>query len=108
MSSSSAALDIARALIAFPSVTPADGGASPYLRDLLAAAGFAAELVDLRRAGTPDVLNLYARYGTGAPNLVFAGHTDVVPPGDASRWRFDPFSGEVARRASSGDAAPAT
>jgi succinyl-diaminopimelate desuccinylase len=90
------ALDIARALIAFPSVTPADAGALPYLEDLLAGAGFSAELVTFSEAGTPDVLNLYARFGTAAPNLVFAGHTDVVPPGDASRWRFDPFSGEVA------------
>ena len=90
------ALDIARALIACPSVTPADAGALPYLSDLLAGAGFSAELVTFSEAGTPDVLNLYARYGTAAPNLVFAGHTDVVPPGDALRWRFGPFSGEVA------------
>ncbi len=96
MSSPPSALDIARALIAFPSVTPADGGALPYLRDLLAGAGFAAELVAFAEPGTPDVLNLYARCGTGPPNFAFAGHTDVVPPGDASRWRFDPFAGEVA------------
>ena len=78
------ALDIARALIAFPSVTPADAGALPYLRDLLAGAGFSAELVTFSEAGTPDVLNLYARFGATAPNFVFAGHTDVVPPGDAA------------------------
>jgi succinyl-diaminopimelate desuccinylase len=90
------ALDIARALIAFPSVTPADAGALPYLRDLLAHHGFAAHLASFSAAGTPDVLNLYARFGAAAPNLVFAGHTDVVPPGDTSHWRFDPFSAEVA------------
>ena len=90
------ALEIARALIRFPSVTPADEGALPYLRDLLAKAGFAAELVTFEAPGTPAVLNLYARFGSGSPNLVFAGHTDVVPPGDASRWRFDPFKGEIA------------
>ena len=101
------ALDIARALIAFPSVTPADAGALPYLRDLLVGAGFAAELVTFRAPGTPDVLNLYARFGSGAPNLAFAGHTDVVPPGDVSRWRFDPFSAP-SPTASSGAAAPAT
>ena len=92
----STALGIARALIAFPSVTPADAGALPYLRDLLAQAGFATELVTFSEPGTPDVLNLYARFGTAAPNLAFAGHTDVVPPGDPARWRFPPFSGEVA------------
>ncbi len=89
-------LDIARALIAFPSVTPDDAGALPYLRDLLAGAGFATELVTFSAPGTPDVLNLYARHGTAAPNLAFAGHTDVVPTGDAARWRFPPFSAEVA------------
>ena len=89
-------LEIARALIRFPSVTPADGGALPYLRDLLAQAGFAAELVTFEAPRTPAVLNLYARFGAARPNLAFAGHTDVVPPGDKARWRFDPFSGEIA------------
>jgi len=89
-------LAIARALIAFPSVTPADAGALPYLRDLLAGAGFRTELVTFSEPGMPDVLNLYARLGTDAPNLAFAGHTDVVPAGDAARWRFSPFSAEVA------------
>jgi succinyl-diaminopimelate desuccinylase len=46
--------------------------------------------------GTPAVLNLYARFGAAKPNLAFAGHTDVVPTGDRARWRFDPFSGEIA------------
>jgi succinyl-diaminopimelate desuccinylase len=96
MSEQPSALDIARALIAFPSVTPTDAGALPYLRSLLAGAGFAADLVTFSEAGTPDVLNLYARFGSAGPRLCFAGHTDVVPPGDASRWRFDPFSATVA------------
>ena len=94
--STRSALEIARALIAFPSVTPADGGALAYLRDLLVRAGFAAELTVFSARGTPDVANLYARFGRAAPNLAFAGHTDVVPPGDVSRWRFDPFSATVA------------
>jgi succinyl-diaminopimelate desuccinylase len=46
-------------------------------------------------AGTPDVDNLYARIGTAAPHLCFAGHTDVVPPGDAKAWTVPPFSGEI-------------
>ncbi len=95
MPSPAAALAITRALIAFPSVTPADAGALPYLRDVLASAGFAAELVTFSAPDTPDVLNLYARFGKAAPNLVFAGHTDVVPTGDVSRWRFPPFAAEV-------------
>jgi succinyl-diaminopimelate desuccinylase len=90
------ALEIARALIRFPSLTPDDCGALPYLRDLLARAGFAADLVAFEAPGTPAVMNLYARFGAARPHLAFAGHTDVVPPGDKARWRFDPFSGEIA------------
>ena len=90
------ALEIARALLRFPSVTPADCGALPYLRDLLGKAGFAADLVTFEAEGTPAVLNLYARFGEARPNLAFAGHTDVVPPGDKARWRFDPFAAEIA------------
>ncbi len=96
MSSPPSALEVAQALIRFPSVTPTDGGALPYLRDLLGKAGFAAELVSFEAPGTPPVLNLYARFGAGTPNLAFAGHTDVVPPGDKALWRFDPFAGEIA------------
>ncbi len=96
MPAAPSALEIARALIRCPSVTPADGGALPTLRDLLAQAGFAAELVAFEAPGTPAVLNLHARFGAGRPNLVFAGHTDVVPPGDVARWRFDPFAAEIA------------
>jgi len=96
MSTPPSALEIARALIRFPSVTPADCGALLYLRGLLAGAGFAAELVTFEAQDTPAVLNLYARFGAAKPNLAFAGHTDVVPPGDKARWRFDPFSGEIA------------
>ena len=87
----------ARARSRFPSVTPDDGGALPYLRDLLAEAGFAAELVDVLEApGTPTSSTSTRGIGTRAPNFVFAGHTDVVPPGDVARWRFAPFSAEVA------------
>jgi succinyl-diaminopimelate desuccinylase len=90
------ALDIARALIAFPSVTPADAGALGYVSSLLAAAGFAVEPVSFSAPSHPTIDNLWARFGKGGPNLVFAGHTDVVPPGEPSRWRFPPFSAEVA------------
>jgi succinyl-diaminopimelate desuccinylase len=90
------ALDIARALIAFPSVTPADEGALAYVGDLLANAGFAVEHVPFCEPGAPTIDNLWARFGKGGPNLAFAGHTDVVPPGDAAHWRFPPFSATVA------------
>jgi succinyl-diaminopimelate desuccinylase len=90
------AVDIARALIACPSVTPVEAGALTYLRNLLAEASFAAEIVSFEEPGTARVDNLYARFGQTTPHIVFAGHTDVVPPGDASKWRFDPFSGQIA------------
>jgi len=90
------AVDVARALVAFPSVTPDDAGALPYVQRLLAAAGFAVEIVSFAEAGTPTIANLWARFGRDAPNFVFAGHTDVVPPGDETRWRFPPFSATLA------------
>ena len=96
MANPPSALDIARALVAFPSVTPDDAGALPYVQRLLAEAGFATEVVSFTEAGTPTIANLWARFGRAAPNFVFAGHTDVVPPGDAARWRFPPFSATLA------------
>jgi succinyl-diaminopimelate desuccinylase len=90
------ALDIAQRLIACPSVTPTEGGALSYLRELLAKAGFAAEIVAFESPDAEKVDNLYARLGRTAPYLVFAGHTDVTPPGDPAHWRFPPFSGEIA------------
>jgi succinyl-diaminopimelate desuccinylase len=90
------ALEIASALVACPSVTPADAGALPYLARLLEAAGFSTWLTTFTEPGTPDVENLYARFGTASPNFAFAGHTDVVPPGDEKLWRFDPFAAAVA------------
>ncbi len=89
-------LDITRALIQCPSVTPEEGGALSYLEKLLGDAGFETHRVTFSAEGTPDVENLYARIGEGAPHLTFAGHTDVVPTGDESLWRFPPFSAEVA------------
>ena len=89
------ALDIARDLIRCASVTPADEGALDVVQRYLSAAGFACERVTFTAPGTPDIDNLYARIGTQAPCLMFAGHTDVVPPGDAAHWRFPPFSAEV-------------
>src|SRR5579863_6594483 len=85
------ALEIARALIRFRSVTPADEGALAYVRALLEPAGFVCEPM---RFG--EVENLWARFGTASPCLAFAGHTDVVPPGDVARWSHDPFGGDVA------------
>jgi succinyl-diaminopimelate desuccinylase len=87
---------IARDLIRCRSVTPEEGGALAYLQDTLAKAGFAVYRPIFTEPDTAPVENLYARVGTERPNLMFAGHTDVVPPGDENAWRHPPFAGEVA------------
>jgi succinyl-diaminopimelate desuccinylase len=92
----SPAVSLTRDLIRCPSVTPADAGSLSVLEDRLKRAGFGTHRVIFTEPGTPDVDNLFAKIGAGAPHLAFAGHTDVVPPGDVKRWRFDPFSGEIA------------
>ncbi len=89
------ALAITRDLIRCPSVTPADAGALGVLERLLKDAGFETHRVTFSEAGTADVDNLYARIGAEAPHITFAGHTDVVPPGDESAWSLGAFSGEV-------------
>ncbi|AWB24393.1 succinyl-diaminopimelate desuccinylase [Methylobacterium currus] len=94
MTDSHSPLALAQGLIRCPSVTPHEGGALAYLAGILAAAGFAVERPVFSEAGTPDIENLYARIGEG-PCLLLAGHTDVVPPGDPSAWRHDPFAGTV-------------
>jgi succinyl-diaminopimelate desuccinylase len=89
------ALSIAQALIRCPSVTPADAGALGVLETLLKAHGFEVHRVTFSQAGTADIDNLYARIGTTAPHITFAGHTDVVPPGDETAWSLGAFAGEV-------------
>ncbi|HEY1737001.1 MAG TPA: succinyl-diaminopimelate desuccinylase [Methylovirgula sp.] len=91
-----AALDLCRALVSCPSVTPEDAGALALLQGLLSEHGFATHRLTFSSDQLPAIDNLYARIGNKAPYLIFAGHTDVVPPGDRKAWRFDPFSGEVA------------
>ncbi len=87
---------LARDLVRCPSVTPAEGGALKFLETTLKAAGFTVHRMTFHEPGADDVENLYARIGTASPYLMFAGHTDVVPPGDEKAWTHPPFSGEVA------------
>ena len=89
------AVSITRDLVRCPSVTPADAGALGVLENILKAAGFEVHRVTFSEPGTADIDNLYARIGDQAPHITFAGHTDVVPPGDESAWTHGPFSGEV-------------
>ncbi|PRD43281.1 succinyl-diaminopimelate desuccinylase [Phyllobacterium phragmitis] len=90
-------------LIRCPSVTPAEGGALTALANMLKPLGFSIDQPVFSESGTPDIDNLYARLsGDGAgdgpgngPHLMFAGHTDVVPPGDESAWKHPPFSAAI-------------
>ena len=84
------AVELTRELIRRPSVTPADAGAMDVIEAVLAGLGFAC-----RRMKFGEIENLYARFGTARPNLCFAGHTDVVPVGDAAAWSRDAFAAEV-------------
>jgi succinyl-diaminopimelate desuccinylase len=95
MAETSPGVALTRELIQKPSVTPADAGALDILETRLRAAGFTIHRLPFSEAGTPDIDNLYARIGDSAPFLLFAGHTDVVPPGDSAKWRVDPFAGEI-------------
>jgi succinyl-diaminopimelate desuccinylase len=88
-------LAIARDLVRCRSVTPDEGGALSFLQGLLAQAGFTVHRAVFDEAGTAPVDNLYARIGLAKPNLLFAGHTDVVPPGNEASWSHPPFAGEV-------------
>jgi succinyl-diaminopimelate desuccinylase len=89
-------LEILQSLIRCPSVTPEEAGALSYLEDILGAAGFACRRLPFEEPGSPAVDNLFARFGTGAPHFCFAGHADVVPPGDEALWSHPPFAAEVA------------
>ena len=95
MTEPSYAVDLAARLIRCESVTPAEGGALRLLADELGDLGF--ECIWLPFGdGAARIQNLYARRGDAAPHFAFAGHTDVVPAGDAAAWQHAPFSGTLA------------
>ena len=88
-------LEICKELISCPSVTPEEGGAITYLEQQLTKLGFTCHPLIFIDKRSPAVTNLFAKYGEGRPHLCFAGHTDVVPPGDSNRWLFPPFKATV-------------
>lgn len=73
-------------LISYPSITPNDAGCQDHMIDMLEAIGF-----ECQRFDNPPVANFFARFGKNEPLFIFAGHTDVVPVGDESKWHTDPF-----------------
>lgn len=86
---------LAQALIRCPSITPHDAGALSVLERSLEPLGFDCTRLRFESAGSPPIENLYARIGSASPNICFAGHTDVVPPGDRALWGRDPFAAEI-------------
>jgi len=88
-------LQLAKELIRFPSITPVDAGIMKFLEKKLKRLGFKTKKLEFRQKGSKPVKNLYARYGNKSPNLCYAGHLDVVPPGNIKDWTINPFKPSI-------------
>ena len=88
-------LKLAKELIRFPSITPNDAGVMKFLEMKLKKLGFKIKILEFKEKGFKPVKNLYARLGTKSPNLCYAGHLDVVPPGNIKDWTINPFKPSV-------------
>ena len=88
-------LQLAKDLIRFPSVTPVDAGAINYISKKLKKLGFNCKILEFKDKKNPTIKNLYARLGNKQPNLCYAGHTDVVPPGNLNDWTVNPFKPKI-------------
>ena len=88
-------LQLAKELIKFPSITPVDAGVMNFLEKKLKKLGFKTKILEFKEKGFQPVKNLYARIGTKGPNFCYAGHVDVVPPGNIKRWTVNPFKPSV-------------
>ena len=84
-------LQLARELIKFPSITPIDAGVMKFLEKKLKKLGFKTTILEFKEKNFKPVKNLYAKLGTKKPNFCFAGHLDVVPPGNVKDWTINPF-----------------
>ena len=84
-------ITLAKELIKFPTITPIDAGIMKFLAKKLAAIGFKCKILEFKDKNSKPVKNLYARLGKSQPNFMFAGHLDVVPPGDLNDWTVKPF-----------------
>ena len=88
-------LQLAKELIRFPTVTPIDAGVMKFLEKKLKKLGFKTKLLEFKEKDFKPVKNLYARLGTKGPNFCYAGHLDVVPPGNIKDWTINPFKPSV-------------
>jgi len=88
-------LKLAKELIRFPTVTPVDAGVMKFLEKKLNKLGFKTKSLEFKEKNFKPVKNLYARLGKKGPNFCYAGHLDVVPPGDIKDWTINPFKPSV-------------
>ena len=88
-------LQLSKDLIRFPSVTPKDAGAIKFLSKKLKKLGFYCKILEFKDKKSKPIKNLYARIGKKGPNLCYAGHTDVVPPGNLKDWTINPFKPSI-------------
>ena len=84
-------ITLAKELIRFPSITPVDAGAIKFLSKKLKHLGFKCKILEFKDKRSKPIKNLYARLGSKQPNICYAGHTDVVPPGNLKDWTVNPF-----------------
>ena len=82
---------LAKELIKFPSITPVDAGVMKFLEKKLKKLGFKTKIIEFKQKNFKPVKNLYAKIGTKGPNFCYAGHLDVVPPGNLKVWTVNPF-----------------
>ena len=84
-------LELAKKLIRYPSITPVDAGVMKYLEKVLKSLRFKTKILEFKEKNFKPVKNLYARIGNKEPNFCYAGHLDVVPPGNIKDWTINPF-----------------
>ncbi len=88
-------LELAKELIRFPSITPIDAGVMSFFEKKLKKLGFRTKIITFKDNKHKPVKNLYARLGNKGPNFCYAGHLDVVPPGNLNDWTINPFKPKV-------------
>ena len=88
-------LQLAKELIKFPSITPIDAGVMKFLEKKLKKLGFKTKILEFKEKNFKPVKNLYARLGSKDPNFCYAGHLDVVPPGNIKDWTINPFKPSI-------------
>ena len=88
-------LQLAKELIRFPTITPVDAGVMKFLEKKLKKLGFKTKILEFKEKNFKPVKNLYARLGSKKPNFCYAGHLDVVPPGNIKDWTINPFKPSI-------------